>query len=336
LTPALARLVCLEGSEQSSYQKAGEHLREVGGIEVDARQIQRVVGVVGAAAGDWQKRESAPGPCDASVLYISADATGVPMRKEELAGRKGKAADGVARTRMVNLGCVFTQHGLDEEGKPLRDNGSTSYLAGFTNQSEFGIGLRREAIRRGLFSAGEVVLLIDGASGLEKLGRDYFPEATQIVDFYHALEHVHGVIDLLMPHAPPKTVARRRHHWKKLLAADGVTRIITRARRDAAANPAIDGDQVEAALGYLVNNVARMQYGTFRKKGFFIGSGVIEAGCKTLVAQRCKQSGMFWSVPGAEAALALRCVQASAQTNHFWKDRLNQHAALNDSLPLAA
>lgn len=89
-------------------------------------------------------------------------------------------------------------------------------------------------------------------------------------------------------------------------------------------------------LGYFVNHVARMQYGTFRRRGFFIGSGVIEAGCKTVIGSRCKQSGMFWGEPGAENVLVLCCIQASRRLDSFWKDRLNNHAARNDSLALAA
>jgi hypothetical protein len=87
---------------------------------------------------------------------------------------------------------------------------------------------------------------------------------------------------------------------------------------------------------YFNNNIERMQYGTFRAKGFFIGSGVMEAGCKTVIGARCKQSGMFWGRAGAQNIVALRCVDASRRLDEFWKDRLNAHAARNDTLPLAA
>ena len=70
--------------------------------------------------------------------------------------------------------------------------------------------------------------------------------------------------------------------------------------------------------------------------GYLIGSGVVEAGCKTLIGARCKQSGMFWSEPGAQNILALRCIDRSRQSNAFWKSRANQHAARNDSLALTA
>jgi len=333
-TPALARLICLEGGDESSFLQGSNHLREVGGIEVSERQIQRVVARVGQSAMAWQQRESAPGPCDAKILYISADATGVPMRREELEGIKGKAPDGKAKTRMAMLGCVFTQHTEDEEGRPLRDYESTTYLSGFMSQSDFGIGLRREAIRRGLFSAKEIVFLVDGASGLEKLGLDYFPLAVQIVDFYHALEHLQTLIEILWGSKDPAWIKRRRHYWKKLLRHNGVERIIKQARKEAVGQGKVQ--EVETALGYFLNNIQRMQYGTFRAKNYFIGSGVIEAGCRTVIGKRCKQSGMFWGKQGADKVLAFRCIHASRNLDSFWKYRLNSRAAENDPLPLAA
>jgi hypothetical protein len=93
---------------------------------------------------------------------------------------------------------------------------------------------------------------------------------------------------------------------------------------------------VADALGYFERNVTRMQYGAFRKTGCFIGSGVVEAGCKTVIGARRKQSGMCWSKPGAERVLALRCLHSSRRLDEFWKHRLNQQAARNDALPLAA
>lgn len=336
-TPALARIVCLEGADETSYQKAQCHLAETGGIAVSARQIQRLVQRVGQGAQVWQQREVRPeqcAPCDAPVLYVSADGTGAPMRKEELVGRCGKQADGSAKTRQVYLGCVFTQHRVDEEGHPVRDWDSTTYVSSLDAIDQFGPMLRREAVRRGMGTAGKVVLLIDGAEGLEKMGQRCFKDAVQIVDFYHAMDHAGQVLQALLGNKEHPDYRLRQRHWAKRLLKDGVQKLIAHTRQEAVALgrwPA-----VEAALGYFVGNVPRMQYGTFRKRGYFIGSGVIEAGCKTVIGARCKQSGMFWSVPGAEKILALRCIHSSRRSDAFWKHRLNQHAARNDALVLTA
>jgi hypothetical protein len=89
-TPALAKLICLEGADEPTYLKAERHLEQTGGMTVSARQIQRVVQRVGVGAQPWQERERSPGECAAPVLYVSADGTGVPMAAPELKGRRGK------------------------------------------------------------------------------------------------------------------------------------------------------------------------------------------------------------------------------------------------------
>jgi hypothetical protein len=332
-TPALARLMCLEGADETSYQKAELHLKETGGIEVSARQIQRMVQRVGAVAQQWQEREAQPGGSAVPIMYVSADGTGVPMRKEELTGRAGKQPDGSAKTRLAYLGCVFTQHKTDEGGHPVRDYESTTYVSSFRSIDQFGPCLRQDAIRRGLALALQVVLLIDGAEGLANMGRLCFPGATQIVDFYHALEHAGKVLVALLGSKEHPDYRKRLGRWARRLLDDKVQQLIAQIRQECAGKS--QAQAVEKELGYFVDNIARMQYGTFRRNGFFIGSGVIEAGCKTVIGARCKQSGMFWGQPGARDVLALRCIHSSRRLGDFWKDRLNHLAARNDSLVLA-
>jgi Uncharacterised protein family (UPF0236). len=332
-TPALAKLLCLEGADESTYLKAERHLEQTGGIKVSARQIQRVVQRVGEHAQCWQERPAQPASCDANVMYVSADGTGIPMVSEELAGRRGKQSDGTAKTRQVYLGCVFTQHDVDEEGHPVRDWESTTYVSSLKSIHEFGPCLRQEALRRGMATAGTVVLVIDGAEGLENMGKDCFKDAIQIVDFYHALEHAGKVLQALLGKNHPDYEKGRRR-WAKRLLKDKVQDLIDQTRKQSVGQP--QAEAVEKELGYFVRNVDRMQYGTFRAAGYFIGSGVVEAGCKTVIGGRCKQSGMFWSESGAENILALRSINSSRRLEEFWKDRLNAHAARNDCLPLAA
>lgn len=336
-SPALARLIGLEGADEASYQKAEQHLAETGGITVGARQIQRVVQRLGSAAQHWQAREIQPrqcARCDAPVMYVSADGTGAPMRREALAGRVGKQADGSAKTRQVYLGCVFTQHRMDEKGHPIRDRDSTTYVSSLDSIEAFGPMLRREALRRGMGTARQVVLLIDGAEGLEHMGQLCFAGCVQIVDFYHALVHAGQVLEVLLGGKAHPAYKARLHDWAKRLLQNGLRALIAETRRQAAR--ARSTEVMEKALRYFERNVARMQYGSFRRQGFFIGSGVIEAGCKSLIGSRCKQSGMFWSVPGAEHVLALRCIHASGRLDLFWKFRLHVQTDRDDTLLLAA
>lgn len=335
-TPALAKLLCLEGADEATYLKAERHLEKTGGICVSARQIQRVVQRVGKAAQQWQERSAQPSEwerCDASVIYLSADGTGVPMVPEELVGRNGKQAEGKAKSRQVYLGCVFTQHKVDDKGRPVRDWESTTYVSSFKSIGDFGPLLRQEGLRRGMASAKKIVLLIDGANGLENMGKQNFKGCVQIVDFFHAMEHAGLVLEALIGKDHPD-YKRRLRRWAQRLLKDKVQGLIKEIRKECAGKACAAA--VEKALHYFVTNVSRMQYGTFRDAGYFIGSGVVEAGCKTVIGGRCKQSGMFWSEPGAENILALRCIHSSRRLDRFWKHRLNTKAATNDCLPLAA
>jgi hypothetical protein len=149
-----------------------------------------------------------------------------------------------------------------------------------------------------------------------------------------ALEHAGKVLAALLGSREPPDYKKRLGRWARRLINDKMEQLIAQARQECVGKA--QAQAVEKELGYFLNNVERMQYGTFRGQGFFIGSGVIEAGCKTVIGSRCKQSGMFWGEPGAENVLTLRCIQSRRRLGQFWRERLNTHPARNDSLALAA
>jgi len=330
-TPALARLMCRAAAEQS-YQEGSRDLAEYGGIEVDERQIQRLVLRIGPDVAPWLK-EHVGSPKAVPVMYISCDGTGTPMRQAELAGRKGKQPDGTAKTREVKLGAVFTQHTRDEEGRPIRDHQSTTYVGGFEKAQDFALVLRQEGIRRGVGQAEQVVFLSDGAAWTEELQRQNFAGAVSILDFYHGAERVH---DLAKAIDPEEGAAKKRaSKWIKSLLKDKVSEVIEQARELLPADPEKQKALTEQ-IHFLDAHQARMHYGTYRKKGWFIGSGVIEAGCKTVVGKRLKQSGMFWSEPGASSVLQFRTILLSGRFDAFWTDRQNKATARNDALALDA
>ena len=80
-------------------------------------------------------------------------------------------------------------------------------------------------------------------------------------------------------------------------------------------------DVLERGIGYFENNKDRMRYNEFRRQGLFVGSGVVEAGCRTVIGQRLKQSGMHWTVKGANSIIALRCCFLSNRWEDFWEYR---------------
>jgi len=182
----------------STFKEGREDLKIYAGLEVSAKDIERVAEGIGQAMEVWSKQQQAEILRDESVqsdksipiLYISYDGTGVPMTEEELRGRPGKQADGSSKTREAKLGCVFTQTRTDAKGFPVRDTDSTSFVGAIESSENFGWRIYGEAMRRGLPNAQRVIVLVDGAKWIRNLAQMHFPEATFIIDLYHARQHV--------------------------------------------------------------------------------------------------------------------------------------------------
>ncbi len=237
------------------------------------------------------------------------------MVPAETDDRPGKAADGRARTREVKMAVAFTQTRLDEKNRPVRDPGSSSYLATFAPAAGFGTLMAAEARRRGAGHVRQLTILGDGAAWIWNLAARHFPEATQIVDLYHAREHLHELARLL-----EFMLGDRKQDWLDARLADldaGDIPAICAAARVFPLTGSKNAD-LQTALGYFEHNACRMHYAHFKKLGLFIGSGAVEAGCKSIVGQRCKLSGMRWTEQGATGILTLRCQESSGRWDETW------------------
>ena len=324
-SPGMRRLMTRAGSRES-FAEAAEDLHVYGAMKVDAKDVERVAESVGRVIDDWMRRQASAAQAGIEepagrqgaipILYISLDGTGAPMRPGELEGRKGKGPDGRARTREVKLGCVFTQTGVDEEGRPVRDPDSTSYVGAIEPSADFGNRLYPETVRRGLRLAEKVVVLSDGAEYNATIAREHFPGATHIVDLYHASERLSDFIKENTSH-PAQSVF---HQQCADLLEQGLIEDLNERMRQALARSGPRRQNGLQRISYFIERKEQMRYGEFRRQGLFVGSGVIEAGCKTLIGKRLKQSGMFWSVAGANAIIAARCCIYSDRFEQFWED----------------
>lgn len=252
-------------------------------------------------------------------LYIAIDGTGVPVVPRETEGRPGKDETGRAKTREAKLGCVFTQTKVDQQGYPIRDEGSTTYVGAIETAEAFGPRIYAQAVRRGLRQAEQVIILGDGAPWMWGIAVLYFPGATQIVDLYHAREHLAGVSNIVYGPASTESKQWAAARYKQLDAGD-VEGVVTSMRRLRPRAQKAQ-EEIRKAIDYFQNNAERMRYADFRRQGLFVGSGILEAGCKTIIGQRLKQSGMRWTVKGANAIITLRCGQLSGRREEFWELR---------------
>ncbi|MGP8236219.1 MAG: ISKra4 family transposase [Limisphaerales bacterium] len=324
-SPALIRLAS-RAAAREGYEAASQDLLEIAGIAIDGRQIQRLANVAGPQIGSQLEAGQVDDTTPVPILYVEVDGTGVPMVADELAGRKGKQPDGTAKTREAKLCATFTQTKWDEQGLPQRDYNSTTYVGSFESAEAFGLRVRREAQRRGAGRADKIVFLGDGAIWVWELQRVNFPEAIEILDLFHALEHVAGLCKGLFPSV---TEAKEMTTtWFEMLKNDEVAGVIAAARkRLLELGPLPAENTLETQIGYFERNQRRMLYKTYREAGLFYGSGVVEAGCKAVIGQRLKNSGMFWTESGATSVIILRCALKGHRWNECW-DRLHDSQRL--------
>lgn len=319
-SPGARRLMAQAGARES-FAQASADLALYADLQADAKDIERTTHATGQVVEGWMAKQATqarlhPPQERPAILYVCYDGTGVPMRRAELAGTQGKGADGRARTREVKLGCVFTQTTVDEEGRPLRDEASTSYVGAIQSSADFGHQLHAEALRRGLATAGRVVLITDGAAYNQSIAQEHFPGALHILDLFHAREHL---AEFLRDIARLALGGPEHAQLRALLDAGQIDKLVAQMRAQLpASGPRRRAGQT--AIAYFTAHAAAMRYEQFRAQGLFVGSGVIEAGCRTVIAQRLKRSGMFWSADGANALIALRCCLASGRFEQFWED----------------
>jgi len=330
LSPGLAAMNDKAAAAVPFAQAAGL-LEDLAGVRLTARRAARAAEASGAAQAAAVRERSAliagrklvplpPSPVP-DKLYGVIDGTGVPMTSKETAGRDGKGDDGRARTREVKLAVFFTQDRLDDDGYPVRDRDSSSYIAAFEPAATFGDLVKAEGIRRGADHVRQLTVIGDGAAWIWNIAAAKFPEATQIVDLYHAREHLHSLTRSL-----EFMLLDRKDEWLAARMADldyGYIDGIEAAVRQYPLQ-GVKKDEVERELGYFLNNAPRMRYHWFRSRGLFVGSGVVEAGCKAVIGQRLKLAGMHWTTAGADAIIALRCREASGQWEAICKTQHTQ------------
>jgi hypothetical protein len=328
-SPGVRRMLATVGG-MAPFAQGRDQIQLLAGLEVTSKTVERNAEAIGQDIEILQQRDiqSAKQLCLPSVagpsipcLCIQMDGTQVFVVKTEAEGRAGRTPGQPARTRECKLGVVFTQTTVDDQGRPMRDEDSTTYVGAIETAEEFGLRIYTEAWRRGWDRAAIRVVMGDGSHWIWNLADRHFPGAIQIVDLYHAGEHLW---DLARKLHPANEASQKRWLMRKLdwLENGNIEKLDAALRRlaDAEQNSEL-AKVICIEAEYFHSNRDRMRYPEFRKQNLFVGSGVIEAGCKTVIGSRLKQSGMFWTVRGANAIIALRCCLLNGELEDYWARR---------------
>jgi len=328
LSPGVRRMQADLG-QAVPFDDGRQRMKLLADLEVTTKAMERTAEAIGEDIAAREQQEIQRGvqldlPMvmgePIPILYIQMDGTGVPVVRKETVGRQGKTDGQPAHTREAKLGCLFTQTTWDKEGYPIRDPDSTTYTGAIETAEEFGKRIYLEAWNRGWSRAEKKVVMGDGAEWIWNLAEPYFPGAVQIVELYHARQHLWELARKLHPNDEVNQKAWIKVHQRRLLDKGKIEKLVASLRSIVSTNPEVI-EKIRTEADYFERNAERMRYPKFRKQHLFVGSGVIEAGCKTVIGSRLKQSGMFWTVRGANAIIALRCCHLNGRFEDYWEAR---------------
>jgi hypothetical protein len=310
------QVVAQAGVLTSFAEASQQTLKTMCGLTVSESTVERTTEDAGQRLIDRLEQKQTLGPacewtwqCDAqgrSCAYVAVDHTGIRQQ-----GLNGARAEG----RMAGVAMVYNPRSEHDPLKPPPRQ--VRYVSGFLEMDELGRQLRREAEAVGIMNAEQQIALSDGGSGLEAMLRKFFPNATVILDFWHAKEHLVELAQALHAHDEP---ARKQwlDDWCHQLKHEGGRVVLARLESlDIAAQPEAVRAVHRQQVTYFHNQVHRMDYPTYVANGWQIGSGPVESACKTVVGNRLKGGGMRWGEPGADAVCRLRAAYLSDPT--CWK-----------------
>lgn len=330
LTPGAERVVSLAGLLSDSFAEAADKvLPELAGLRLCESTAQRTTEDAGTRLGGLLAEGRTLGPrvswdwhTDAqgrTCAYVSVDATGVRQQ-----GSGGVRAEG----RMPYVGMVYNPVPEAEapERRPRREAMRARYLSGLYTLDELGLQLRRQAGQVGMDAADRWIGLTDGGNGLENFLRTNFPrDLVVILDFWHAAEYLADLAKALHPGDEERSRALTAG-WCQTMKREGGAAVIgvLEGLELPRRKPAVAAKRAEV-LGYLRNNVHRMDYPAYVANGWLIGSGAVESACKTVVGQRLKLAGMRWGEDGTDAVCHLRALFKSerGQWRDFWERSIN-------------
>lgn len=262
-------------------------------------------------------------------LYVEIDGVlarlrrgSVPMEEKERK-RPGEVY------REVKVGAVFLaepgrKRSASTPGVFVDAAGSKAYVAHRGSVGAFAPLLYALAQQQGLAQAQEVVMLGDGAAWIWNLAAEHFPTAVQIVDLWHAKQHVWQVANAVFGANTAKGAAWAQQQSQYLEEGNIEALVQAIALLPPIPPPPTSTRSIpEQTMGYFITNAARMRYPVFRAQGMHIGSGIAEAACKTVVSTRMKRSGMRWTPAGLDALLALRTARLNGTFDAFWQPRFH-------------
>lgn len=326
--------------KDGAFRQAAATLRRLGIIEVAGSTVRKVCLRLGARLRAREAHEAAEqygaqgAGAEERPKRLAVGVDGVMVGRVDVQHRRRKSAQkgpvpGKGKLKHffheVKTLVVFE---FNQYGEALRK----TYQATQARVEEFRELVALEAQKRGAQTAEVLVFLGDGAAWVWKTAEEHFPKAMQVLDWYHALEHVWAVGRTRFGSKEKElwawVKARENELWEGrvdavIAAIRAVSQHLGTPLESLSENERMNDPRWIAYrnIGYFEDNKERMRYPEYRAQGLPIGSGVVESACKHVVAERCKRAGMRWDEPGNENILALRCWDLNGRWDEIWSTK---------------
>ena len=317
-----------------SYEESKKYINELFGINLPSSSIQKISEKSSAYFEEFYKEKKIDSSKAGELIVVSADCKGIPIKNEKKSEIKKRLGRGEknGKKKMALVGTVYNvEPQYDLENRKFNVKGKKVWA--FLENKERTMELLRDDVNsriEGNSFTNDIVFLADGERGLWNLKRKYFPEAVEILDWYHMDEYLWKAVYVFYPEGSKESVNWIKKMEQKMI--DGKVMEVIKGIRVRITKNNIKGNKLKTlqkVIEYFTNNKDRMKYNDYIANGFPIGSGNVESACRYLVKDRMEKTGMRWKYKGAQAILSLRATYINGDLNDYWdcymekeKDRL--------------
>jgi hypothetical protein len=314
---------CMGVAVNDSYEEARKYIYDLFGINIPQSSIQKISKKCSAYIEDYYKQKEVTPIAKDDLTIVSVDGKGVPMKGEGKSNRKKRLGRGEknSKKRMALVGTVYNVKRRDYTEK--RDfKPENKKVWAFIKDKERTMTLLQEDVNLRLNNSyynNPVIFIADGARGLWTLKEKYFPDAVEILDWYHMSEYLWKAVYTFYPEGSKDAkvwIADMENKMKKGEAVNVITGLKVRIAKNKMKGKHLK--TLKAVISYFENNKNRMKYNEYIKNGYPIGSGNVESACRYLVKDRMEKTGMRWKVPGAQAVLSTRATFLNGDLNNYW------------------
>lgn len=319
----LLQRFCMGVALNDSYEEARKYINDLFGINIAQSSLQQISKESSAYFEEYYKAKEVNPTENDDLIIVSADGKGIPIKGESKSESKKRLGRGEknGKKKMALVGTVYNVE-PQYDVKEREFNPKDKKVWAFLEDKERTMDLLKDDVNSRLSGHdfnNKIIFLADGERRLWNLKDIYFPEATEILDWYHTTEYLWKAVYVFYPEGSEEAVNWVEEMEAKIMNGK-ITDVLTGLKVRITKNN-IKGKNyktLKSVIDYFDNNKHRMKYNEYVEQGYPIGSGNVESACRYLIKDRMEKTGMRWKFPGAQAILSIRSVYLNGDYSDYW------------------